>query len=244
MEIDYSKFIEDGFLHIPQILDATLLTSAQADCRANNGWGAWSDREYDRNRGWRDRRGSPPGVMALLTSEIREVISKGFCSDVIWGDGEAQHAQVISGSPSIAEFNPHVDGVSDLKAPINVYGLQLGILLTDIPSEYMGNFTVWPGSHKKVQAALFGTYEHQLARAIWDCSQLAEQKPGHQICGRAGDVIINHHLLLHGTAPNRRGQQRDLIFFRLHPGDPNQLHQRERERRTWDSLDRYCSGWK
>jgi len=88
------------------------------------------------------------------------------------------------------------------------------VLLQDVPEDFMGSFTVWPGSHR-----FFESFFRDPKR---DPSILAKGMPAGelprgpvQIRGRAGDVVLSHHQLVHGAAPNYSPEIRYAAIFRL-----------------------------
>lgn len=86
------------------------------------------------------------------------------------------------------------------------------IYLSDVPEPFMGNFTVWPGSHRFFEHH-FRAHGHQM---LGDGMPQVELPQGPvQITGRAGDVVIAHHQLVHTAAPNTSPDVRYAAIFRL-----------------------------
>lgn len=91
------------------------------------------------------------------------------------------------------------------------FGLQ-GLLYLSDTKEDQGAFTLVPGFHKKIDNWL---------------NELGEgESPGQQdlyslgpkpISARAGDFIIWHHALPHGSAPNRSDKPRIVQYINYHP---------------------------
>jgi ectoine hydroxylase-related dioxygenase (phytanoyl-CoA dioxygenase family) len=89
----------------------------------------------------------------------------------------------------------------------------VSVLLSDVPHENMGNFTVWPGSHRVLESYC---REHGPERILTERPKL-EMAP-QQIIGRKGDAVICHFQLGHGIAPNVSPHIRYALFFRMkHP---------------------------
>jgi hypothetical protein len=111
---------------------------------------------------------------------------------------------------------PHIDG---MPGPLN--GVEPGTLhtftalaavfLSDLPATFQGNFTVWPGTHRVLEAHFraHGTDE------LLDGFPRVAMPPPRQLIVRAGDVLLAHHALAHGAAPNLGPHVRYAVFFRL-----------------------------
>jgi hypothetical protein len=85
------------------------------------------------------------------------------------------------------------------------------VLLCDLPEPYSGNFTVFPGSHRTVEAHL---KEHGVDILRHGCPELDWGEPL-QITGQAGDVVIAHHQIIHTAAPNHSPHIRYAAISRL-----------------------------
>jgi hypothetical protein len=97
-----------------------------------------------------------------------------------------------------------------LKTPIPL-GMQGVLYLTDTPPE-QGAFTLVPGFHHRVEDWLASLPEgadprHQDLHALGS-------KP---IGGRAGDLVIWHHALPHGSRPNRGARPRMVQYITMFP---------------------------
>ena len=86
------------------------------------------------------------------------------------------------------------------------------VLLSDLPEHDMGNFTVFPGSHIRLED-FFKRYGHE---------DLGEKPPevnhsgsARQIIGRTGDVVFAHHMLSHCAANNLSRYIRYAVILRF-----------------------------
>lgn len=86
------------------------------------------------------------------------------------------------------------------------------IYLTDAPGPYSGNFTVWPGSHIETRD-FFRRVGHAVLRDGDPDIPLAAAPA--MLTGRAGDVILAHHLLQHAGGPNASPGVRHAVIGRL-----------------------------
>jgi len=112
---------------------------------------------------------------------------------------------------------PHIDG---LYAPDNGvpqgtlmhFTALLGVFLSDVTTPEAGNFTVWPGSHRVLEAHF---RQHGLADISRSFPSLEPCRP-RPLLGRAGDVVLAHYALAHAAAVNLRPNVRYAVFFRLY----------------------------
>ncbi len=111
----------------------------------------------------------------------------------------------------------HLDGVGS-----GMNGMEVGefsrhftclavVLLSDLPGPWNGNFTVWPGSHAAGET-FFKKATPEVLKAGSPSYDLP--RPPVQICGAPGDVVITHHQLWHGAAPNYGPDVRYAAIFR------------------------------
>ena len=112
---------------------------------------------------------------------------------------------------------PHIDGIptADNGVPAGTllhFTALCGVFLTDVLAEDRGNFTVWPGGHKKVAAHL---QAHGADGFVGGFPKL-QLPPARQITARAGDAVFAHYQLPHGIAPNLGSDVRFAVFFRLY----------------------------
>ena len=96
-----------------------------------------------------------------------------------------------------------------LALPLN-FNTQAILYLTDTAAD-QGAFQCVPGFHRQLEAWLQNLPADADPRRQ-DLS--AEAKP---IAGRAGDLIIWHHQLPHGSSPNRTARPRVVQYLNLRP---------------------------
>jgi hypothetical protein len=109
---------------------------------------------------------------------------------------------------------------------LELFTALIGIYLSDVSELDHGNFTVWPGSHRTIATYLAQNLDanadniYEVIRGIGqiDCGEPL------QIRARAGDVVICHSLLKHGTAPNLGSNIRYMVFVRARHQDQNRAH--------------------
>jgi hypothetical protein len=105
---------------------------------------------------------------------------------------------------------PHLHWDMSLERPIH-FGLQGILYLTDTGAD-QGAFTCVPGFHRHI--------EEWLAALPPDADPRREDLRAlgpEPIAGRAGDLIIWHHALPHGSSPNRSRLPRIVQYLTLRP---------------------------
>lgn len=124
----------------------------------------------------------------------------------------------------------HIDGFPDAIKQIQTgvvknFTMLLGIYLSGTPEDYMGNFTVYPGSHHVLEKAF---QEHGGAipflnrenpfEGIIHVRQAVEGKlaPPVQLHIQPGDIVLAHYQTAHTIAPNISPHVRYALYFRLH----------------------------
>jgi ectoine hydroxylase-related dioxygenase (phytanoyl-CoA dioxygenase family) len=105
---------------------------------------------------------------------------------------------------------PHVHWDMTLATP-HCFGTQGILYLTDTPAE-QGAFSCIPGFHRKLKGWLQALPEGE------DPRQAVTREPGFMpIAGKAGDLVIWHQALPHGSCPNRGTRPRVAQYLTLRP---------------------------
>jgi ectoine hydroxylase-related dioxygenase (phytanoyl-CoA dioxygenase family) len=95
--------------------------------------------------------------------------------------------------------------------PLSTHGI---LYLTDTEAE-QGAFTVVPGFHRRVGAWLAG-----LPAGADPRQQNLHALGSRPIAGRAGDLVIWHGAIPHGSRPNRAAMPRIVQYVRMYPTRP------------------------
>jgi len=85
-------------------------------------------------------------------------------------------------------------------------------LLSELTSDYAGNFTVWPRSHTFFESH-FRQHGHEVLEQGMPRVELPEGPV--MLQGQPGDVVLTHHQLVHTAAPNASPHVRYAAIFRL-----------------------------
>ncbi|MEQ7124105.1 phytanoyl-CoA dioxygenase family protein [Actinopolymorpha sp. B11F2] len=122
------------------------------------------------------------------------------------------------------EPHPHIDGMYSPnngvpKGEIRNFTALVGVFLSDVPGPYSGNFTVWPGTHRRYERYF---REHGPDALLQGMPPVELPEP-QQVTARAGDAVLAHYQLGHGIAGNASPHIRYAIFFRLSHVDHEQV---------------------
>jgi hypothetical protein len=105
----------------------------------------------------------------------------------------------------------------------------ISVLLSPLPHENAGNFTVWPGTHHK----LANHFNQHGAEVLLHEMPNVELGAPHQVVGQPGDAVLAHYFLVHTSYPNTSPHPRYAVFFRL----------KHRSHSPWPD-PRFCELWK
>jgi hypothetical protein len=180
--------------------------------------GGW---ERSKNESWREiRYCRDPAFMALASAALDPL-----AGEILESAPPLDFVQLASTFPGFRTNggigrNFHIDGGQE--QALGVFNVLLGVALTDVASDTAGGFHVLPGSHRQF-AELFG--QQPLDAAVhWGQVKLEGQRrflAGARMAVprvKAGDIIVAHSLLAHGTAPNTTDTRRDMFFQRRDAG--------------------------
>ena len=144
----------------------------------------------------------------------------------------------------------HVDGFfspgNNLipKGEIHNFTCLVGILLQDVTSEFSGNLTVFPGSHRSLEL-YFNKYGFDKVKKDGLDSLIPDIPIAInpiQITGKAGDVVLCHYQLAHTIAPNISENIRYAVYFRANKRQDS-MHHPEPMLDIWKDWDVF-SDWK
>ncbi|GCE05628.1 hypothetical protein [Dictyobacter aurantiacus] len=222
------EFFEQGFVKLPGIVPTPLVHDALRAINISLG-----------------SKGMDPAQLPTLRSrsycpEIQdsEAITNLLYASQLWSVAESAIGQgnikpVRSGQIAL-RFpqegperigNPHLDGMHSplngvKEGVIGNFTALLGVFLSDIPHPFMGNFTVWPGTHRLYEQYFREHTPQSLLQGMPD-TPLPEPQ---QVTASAGDAALVHYQLAHTIAGNTSPFIRYGIFFRLSHIEHDALH--------------------
>ncbi len=236
------SFRQNGFLKLPGIVPSELVDRAKRAINADLGQnGMHPDKlpEYRSQTYCRDLTTKPPITDLYNASPLKAVAEAFIGEEKIKPVGSGQIALRFPAADMEAAPRPpgpHLDGMYSpnngvKEGTIGNFTALLGVFLTDLPREYMGNFAVWPGTH-----TLYETYfrEHG-PQSLLNGMPPVEMPAPQQFLGQAGDAALVHYQLAHGIAGNISPNIRYAIFFRLFHVDHDQ--------NKWDCMTDVWKEW-
>ncbi len=109
------------------------------------------------------------------------------------------------GDPPV-EIRGHLDGMGGGKYTrvkegefLHANSVIALVYLCDLPEPYMGNFTVWPGSHHYFEERF---RQHGGPFPVNGMDHEGMPHGPVPITGKAGDIVVGHHQLYHARSPN------------------------------------------
>jgi len=186
----------------------------------------------------RDAQRHPAITNLFNRSPILPILESMFGEGNVMPAGAAQIALRFPGPLYSVPGEPggHLDGLGS-----GSNGMERGVyrrgftalavcLLSDLPTTYSGNFTVWPRSHTFFES-YFREHGHEVLAEGMPRVELPE--PPLQITGEPGDVVLTHHQLVHTAAPNGSCNIRYAAIFRARHKDYEEV-----------GLDAYTDIWR
>jgi len=210
----------DGYTVVSGAVGARGLRAAQeAADRLNaqfpEGW------ERSKNESWREIRYCRDPAFMTLVSEVLDPLAL----EILESAPPVDFVQLAATFPGFATKggvgrNFHVD--AGQQPALDVFNVLMGVALTDVDSDTAGSFHVLPRSHEMF-AGLFRA-QPEGAAVHWGEVKLEGQRRfragAHMVVPhvKAGDIIVAHSFLAHGTAANTTGARRDMFFQRRAAG--------------------------
>ncbi len=112
--------------------------------------------------------------------------------------------------------HPHIDGIPSAlngvpTGKLHHFTALAGVFLSDVTAPFQGNFTVWAGSHRVLEAHFQAHGTDQIMREFPPLDMASAR----QLQAQAGDVLLAHYQLAHNAALNVGPLVRYAVFFRL-----------------------------
>jgi ectoine hydroxylase-related dioxygenase (phytanoyl-CoA dioxygenase family) len=205
-----------GYTVVSGAIDSRSLRAAQAAAHEltsvfPEGW------QRSKNELWREIKDSRHPAFLAIAAEVLDPLALEILESVQTPD-RIQFAQTLPGFATgrIVGRHFHIDG--GLGPALAAFNILFGVALSDVTSDTMGGFQVLPGSHEEFAA--FFREQPGDAPVHWGEAKQAGQKKFLTQTGMvvprlgAGDVIVAHSFLAHGTSPNTTDRRRDMIFQR------------------------------
>ena len=211
----FDELRRQGFTVVSGCIKPALLSAAQATAAHLNAIHPDGDWERSKNESWREVRNCQhPDFVALVEDALDPLADE--ILESVHAPEPIQLAATMPGfsTKGIVGRHFHIDGGT--KPSLAAFNILFGVALTDVQSDSAGGFHVLPGSHDGF-AALFA--EQPAGEVNWGEVKIAGQKKflTAQMTVprlRAGDIVVTHSFLAHGTSANTTGVRRDMLFQR------------------------------
>ena len=217
-------FVQNGFLHVADVVPPRLV--ARARRAINNSLGDGIDPEQIvrfNNQTFCPELGDDPRLLRLATtpevwSHVRALLGAGrvirpkSCQIALrFPRPEGTPRQIVGGH--IDGYHTRENGVPD-DGIVRSFTLLLGIMLSDVPASFSGNFTALPGTHRRLARYFRDHGVNTLDGGSVESLGLRLPKPV-PVTGEAGDIVLAHYQMAHTVSPNLSGDIRYMCFFRL-----------------------------
>jgi hypothetical protein len=228
-----------GWVRYPGSVPDALLASARSAIELDLAQNFDPNRqvEYDHQSYCPDLRGTLPITNLLTHSPARHVLDELLGWENI-GHDRGQIAIRRSHNAERA-YAPtwHIDGVptgeNGVIGPyISNFTVLLGVYLTPIDGTFSGNFVVWPGSHKRIEAH----FRSRGPIAMQEGKPKVDVGEPLQLPALPGDMILCHYQLAHAAAANVSSRDRVAVYFRV--------WLRDIDERRWQVLTSMWEGWR
>lgn len=205
-----------GYTIVAGAVPPALLSAAQATAARLNDTHPDPDWERSKNETWREIRDCQhPDFVAVV-----ENVLDPLAAEIIESVNKPERIQLASTLPGFATKGIvgrhfHIDGGT--KPSLACFNFLFGVALTDVASDTAGGFHVLPGSHHGF--AEFFAAQLDGGNVDWGEAKIGGQKKflaAQMVVPRlkAGDVIVVHSFVAHGTSANTTDVRRDMLFQR------------------------------
>jgi hypothetical protein len=215
-EAHWQELAGQGYTIVCGAIDGAHLRAAQAAAGHlasifPEGW------QRSKNELWREIKDSHHPAFLAIAADVLDPLALEILESVQTPD-RIQFSQTLPGftTGKIVGRHFHIDG--GLGPSLAAFNILFGVALSDVASDTAGGFHVFPGSHEKF-AAYFREQPTDVAVHWGEAKQAGQKKflaEAHMVVPRltAGDIVVAHSFLAHGTSFNTGDVRRDMIFQR------------------------------
>ena len=219
------RFVDEGYLLLPNAIAPDMVNRVVQTINHRLGQGFPSENlaTWQSQTFFPDLASDPIVTDLFNASGLRETLETLLGEDATVPSGRGQLALRFPRpwGTELKPPHPHIDGVHTPtngvpKGTLGSFTALVGVFLTDVSTQFAGNFAVWPGSHRLMEAYF---QQHGLDELLNEGrTPKLDYGEGVQIEARAGDALIAHYQLLHGVTMNCAPMPRYASFFRVtHP---------------------------
>jgi len=218
------RMLDDGYITAPGLVPRPLLDEALREINHRLGLGRTQamDAYADSRDYWTDDTDAPALMDLLMKSPLWNLAQAGV------GAGKLQlpaSTQIALRFPSVNNSHggpaSHIDGFYSPNAAksISRFTMLVGVMLSDVPEKYMGNFTAFPGTHRTIAEYIKANGTKPLRAGLAGKIDLPEAV---QLTGKAGDAFVCHYQLAHDKEQNLSPFIRYAAYWRLWHVDAEQ----------------------
>jgi hypothetical protein len=216
-ETHWAELVGRGYTIVSRAIDEQNLRAAQDAGNALNAMhpdGGW---ERSRNELWREIRSCEHPDFLAIVARVLDPLALEILETVHSPD-RIQFASTLTGFKTAEGVGRHFHIDGGKEPSLAVFNILFGVALTDVASDTAGGFHVLPGSHERFAKAF--RRQPLDVPVHWGEIKLAGQKQflagARMVVPRlvAGDIVVAHSFLAHGTSPNTSDVRRDMIFQR------------------------------
>ncbi|MGZ5906951.1 MAG: phytanoyl-CoA dioxygenase family protein [Reyranella sp.] len=216
-ETHWQELTRQGYTIVSHAIDERCLRSAQDAANHLNAVHPDQGWERSKNELWREiRHCTDPAFLALAAAVLDPLALE--ILETVHAPERIQLASTLPGFATKGGIgrNFHIDGGKE--PSLAAFNVLFGVALTPVASDTAGGFHVLPGSHDKFAVAF--RRQPTGAPVHWGEVKLDGQRQFLAGAGmvvprlEAGDIIVAHSFLAHGTSVNTSHLRRDMIFQR------------------------------
>jgi hypothetical protein len=214
------EIYENGCVHLPGVIPPEMVRAARRAINHHLGEEGMNKADLPefRSRTYCDALTQKPVILDMFNRTPLFALAESAL-----GPGtlrETAYSQIALRFPSMDDAphppGAHIDGTyaplnGVTPATISTSTFLAAVFLSDVPEINSGNFTVWPGAHRTLEAHL-RAHGHEVLVPGLPKIDLPEPR---QIVARAGDAVLAHYQLPHGAACNLSPNIRYAVFFRV-----------------------------
>lgn len=211
------KMLDDGYITVPGVVPRPLVDEALREINHRLGLGRTQtmDAYADSRDYWSDDTDAPAIMDLLLASPLWALAESAVGAGKLM---RPDSGQIALRFPSVNNSHggpaSHIDGfyAPNATKPISRFTMLVGVLLSDLPDRYMGNFTAYPGTHRKIAEFIKANGTEPLRAGLAGKIDLPDAV---QVTGKAGDVVLCHYQLAHDKEQNLSPLIRYAAYWRL-----------------------------
>jgi len=216
-ETHWEELTRQGYTIVSDAIDDRRLRSAQDAANHLNAIHPERGWERSKNELWREIRHCADPAFDALAAAVLDPLALEIL-ETVHSPERIQLASTLPGFETRGGIgrNFHIDGGKE--PSLAAFNVLFGVALTTVASDTAGGFHVLPGSHEKFSTA----FRRQPLDAPVHWGQVKLDGQRQFLAGarmvvprlRAGDIIVAHSFLAHGTSANTSDVRRDMIFQR------------------------------